>query len=70
MKKRLMLEAALSLSIVGIGQTNDGGIKPTIIPIEFHGETGRLDEYVEPEGTVNEITKTKKKDIIQKVIGC
>ena len=60
MKKRLILVAALSLSLAGIGQNNEGGIKPTIIPIEYHGQTGRLDQYQEPAGTVNEVTKTEK----------
>lgn len=61
----------VSLFIVGItvafgvqaqvskGQKNES-IKAVEIPVTFHGVTGNLRDYVEPPGTVNEITKTEK----------
>ena len=60
MKKILWVVASIALSSIVYAQDKEEGIHPTIIPIEFHGVTGRLDQYQEPHGTVNEITKTEK----------
>ena len=35
-------------------------LQSTLVPITFHGVTGNLSDYVEPQGTINEITKTEK----------
>ena len=60
MKKRLVLIATIAISSFVQAQKKDEGIHPTIIPIEFKGETGRLDGYQAPNNVVNEITKTEK----------
>ena len=35
-------------------------VHSTIVPVTFHGETGKLIDYVEPPGTINEVVKTFK----------
>lgn len=35
-------------------------LEAKIIPVTYHGVTGKLIDYVEPQGTVNEVVKTQK----------
>jgi len=60
MKKKVWLVAAVVISSIAYSQEKEEGIRPSIIPIEFHGVTVRLDAFEEALGTVNEITKTEK----------
>jgi PKD repeat protein len=60
MKKQLLIVATIVATSFVYAQEKDEGIRPTIIPVTYHGETGRLDQYRELAGTVNEITKTEK----------
>lgn len=41
-------------------QKEEGQIHAVEIPVQYLGVSGRLDQYVEPHGTVNEITKSEK----------
>ena len=55
----------LSLLVVGVlAAWSANAQRPDVqvdeIPVTFHGLTGNLIDYVEPPGTVNEITKTEK----------
>ena len=58
MKKLCALMAALLT--FGVLHAQKEVIHSVEIPVEFHGITGKLIDYVEPPGTVNEITKTEK----------
>ena len=40
--------------------TPSSSVQATPVPITYHGVTGNLIDYIEPAGTVNEITKTEK----------
>jgi PKD repeat protein len=60
MKKRLLLVASIAVSSLVYSQGKNEAIHPTLIPITFQGETGRLDHYQAPSNVVNEVTKTEK----------
>lgn len=65
MKKTLLLFLGGLVSISVGAQQNPSKIQsiqlqPTLVPINYEGVTGNLRDYVEPAGTINEITKTEK----------
>ncbi|MFZ9028623.1 MAG: PKD domain-containing protein [Crocinitomicaceae bacterium] len=63
MKKLLLLVAGVVVYSSAFGQTKQSNALvqgAQEIPVQFMGVTGNLIDYVEPHGTVNEITKTLK----------
>jgi len=64
MKKLPLFLVGVSLAFVGNAQKlkhQKMDIMHAVeIPVTFHGVTGNLIDYVEPTGTVNEVTKTEK----------
>ena len=60
MRKLSFVLLLVSISAFSNAQQKSDVIHSTVLPIEFHGETGRLDEFVEATGTINEITKKEK----------
>ncbi|MCJ8292312.1 MAG: PKD domain-containing protein [Flavobacteriales bacterium] len=60
MKKLSLTLALLSVGIFSYAQQKADASHSTPVPVTFHGVTGRLDQFVEAPGTVNEITKTEK----------
>ncbi len=55
--------AAFSVNAQKIKKTKDPnkeGIRAQEVPVTFHGVTGKLIDYVEPPGTVNEVVKHPK----------
>ena len=62
--KKLLFSVAAVLIATTINaqnkQTQSIPLQSTLVPINFHGVTGNLSDYVEPQGTINEITKTEK----------
>jgi|GEM_PF-468482 len=60
MKKRLVLIATIAICSFVHSQEKNEGVHPTLIPVTFQGETGRLDHYQAPSNVVNEVTKTEK----------
>lgn len=60
MKKLFFTLAWVSIGIFSQAQVKTNVIYSTTLPIEFHGVTGRLDEFVEDSATINEIVKYEK----------
>ncbi|MDX2359276.1 MAG: PKD domain-containing protein [Crocinitomicaceae bacterium] len=57
--KRLALLLIGALTSFSLFSQKIDAIQAEVLPIEFHGITGNLIDYVEPSGTVNEITRTE-----------
>ncbi len=60
MKKLSLTLVLLFVGMFSYAQQKTDASHSTPIPVTFHGITGRLDQFVEAPGTVNEITKTEK----------
>lgn len=60
MKRQSLLLLTLLFATIGLAQQKDETIYSQSIPVTFHGETGRLDQFQESPGTINEITKEEK----------
>ncbi|MFK7786378.1 MAG: PKD domain-containing protein, partial [Crocinitomicaceae bacterium] len=60
MKKLSFSLAFVSIGLFSYAQQKADAVHSTSVPVTYHGVTGRLDQFVEPPGTVNEITKTEK----------
>ncbi len=60
MKKLSITLALLLVGTFSFGQQKNDVVHSTLVPVTYNGLTGRLDQFVEAHGTVNEITKTEK----------
>ena len=60
MKKLLFSVAAVLITSTVNAQKQTNEIQAVSIPVSYNGLTGSLINYLEPVGTVNEITKTPK----------
>ena len=60
MKRQSLLLLTLLSTTISLAQQKDETIYSQSIPITFNGETGRLDQFLESPGTINEITKEEK----------
>ncbi|MDG1428415.1 MAG: PKD domain-containing protein [Crocinitomicaceae bacterium] len=58
MKNLSLTVVLLFMSVISFAQQKDESVNTVPVPIIYSGTTGRLDQYVAPAGTVNEITKT------------
>ncbi|MDG1333775.1 MAG: PKD domain-containing protein [Crocinitomicaceae bacterium] len=60
MKKLSLALAFLFMGLISYAQQKADAVHATSVPVIYHGVTGRLDQFVDSAGTINEITKTEK----------